>query len=102
MCLSTFHSIPWSLCCCSVEVFWGVTCCILVSVNHFLLYLGFYPEGIICVCEYVREEFTAYNCIYLHEGPFYSGTFHLLLFQATFININKYRMIFSFLSPIHS
>ena len=93
MCLSLFHSISWSLCCCSVEDF--VRCCIPVLVIHFLLYLGFYPKWVISVCEHKREDLVLRNVFYLYE------VFHLLLFQVTFINITKYAMVFSSSSATH-
>lgn len=42
------------------------------------------------------------NVFFIYEGLFFSGTFYLLLFQVTFINISKYGMVFSSLSPTHS
>lgn len=42
------------------------------------------------------------NVFFIYEGLVFSGTFYLLLFQVTFINISKYGMVFSSLSPTHS
>lgn len=47
----------------------------------------------------LRNVFFIYE---VYEGLFFSGTFYLLLFQVAFINISKYGMVFSSLSPTHS